>query len=846
MILRPFFITFLLATVFLGAQGQTVSLRYDQVPLNEVLLDLNTRFQVPISINADLSSQCFVSLDDDFANIEDGLKAVANHCQLELELVNDVYSFQRDKSSLDQDEDEPISYVFQGKVVDRETGEPIPFSALIVGENQLISDQHGFFSVESEEKELLVYARSLGYSSLDTMVVSNNFIQLLMTENALALEEVVILENPEEEVSHIGAYAAQFKMNDVSNQLIPGQNINAVFNNIKMFPGITSSGESLSDYLIWGSYSGQNLTLFDDIVIFNSWGINDDIGRINPLMVRNIEVFKGGYGADYGDRVGGLIRIDGKQGDTSRPTGEINISNQLAMMHVSVPLLQGSSVLQVAGRQSYFDVLDWSAEQKNPSNGAIIPQYKFQDLNVKWSTNFANGDLLQVSVIHSQDNYEGLQTAPENRRLERNIEIGSDQTGFSAKYVKQWDQTGYSTITFAQSEFNPESQINFLSTEVNEDVLRSSLWLNSIRERSLKWTHQWPLKGTFQVKVGAGTIENESFLETPAEILSESADQSLLRYFGFVHSDFQMGKSFLLKASLRGDLVGGDIYAQPRISGIWDITSRWLINASWGKYNQFISHISTLDYIGNNSNYWQVFDPETDEPVEAYHHIVGTTYKLNSLMEFNLTGYLINQDNARSLAIDRERNARMLMRESQSMGVDAMSKIKIGQQQLILGYSLNQTLERFGLNRIPDSRSYREAPQSQRHELKATGIFKIGRLNTSVSSVYGSGFPTPAPVRSEDLRVSSIRNQPAPTNPSTQSPPRVERRILYRPYWRTDVAVEYPWSMLGLDWAAGTSVINLFNYRNIRLNQSLVVPDNSTINTLGEPLTLTAYLKISF
>ncbi|MEQ9298526.1 MAG: carboxypeptidase-like regulatory domain-containing protein [Cyclobacteriaceae bacterium] len=820
-------------------QAQQYQVAYVDAPLNEVLLDLNTRYDVQISVNADLSAGCLVSLSEQFTEVDDLLAAIANVCEMELAAVNGVYSFRKmptlTEQTLASEAAETADFLYQGMVVEAQSGEPIPFASILAGNAQTTSDGQGIFTVKLPSENVRFQALSLGYNSTDTTVSSGNDLVLTMTSEALVLEEVIVEDAEVQGVTNIGQYAGHYKMNDVSNQLIPGQNVNAVFNNIKMYPGITSSGESLSDYLIWGSYTGQNLTLFDDITIFNSWGINDDIGRINPLMVKNIEVYKGGYEADYGDRVGGLIRIDGRQGNLSRPTGQINISNQLAMAHLSIPLFQKSSVLQVAGRQSYFDALDWSGELENDPNGDIIPSYQFQDINAKWTTQFSNGDRFQVSAIHSQDDYLGEERIGNgNRTFQQDTRIESTQTGVSAKYVKQWKRIGISSLTYSQSAFEPQVQVNFLSSNEELDELRSSLWLNTIKERSLMVVHQFPLKGNVQYRTGMGWVNNSSSLNTTnLEFGSGAIGNQLDRYFLYANADWQAQPNLLLKWSARADVTSERVYFQPRISAIWDAGRRLSINAAWGKYHQFINHVQVLDFLGNTSNFWQVADLVNEPAVEAYHYVLGSTYRLNDLIDVNMTGYFIDQSKATSVIISNDQTALPLERQSRSYGLDIFTKLYAKQHQLLISYALNRVDESY-LQPNGLSTANREAPQSQRHEVKAAGIFKLDHLSASITSVFGSGFP--------------LLRGPISDNASRNFNQRGRQDVIVdqEPYWRTDLAFEYAKPSTGADWAFGVSLINIFNQRNIHFNQSVIVADETAINTLGTPFTPTVYMKMTF
>ncbi len=155
--------------------------------------------------------------------------------------------------------------------------------------------------------------------------------------------------------------------------------------------------------------------------------------------------------------------------------------------------------------------------------------------------------------------------------------------------------------------------------------------------------------------------------------------------------------------------------------------------------------------------------------------------------------------------------------EAQAIGLDIFVRKRFQVHEFWISYSIGQVRERFGNQRITGP--YRLAPQSQRHEVKAAAIFTFNRVQFSATSVYGSGFPN-----------------------STIQPS--QREII--PYYRTDLAVQYEFSANHVHFETGLSILNLFNRKNVRLNQSVNVPDGAVINTLGIPFTPTVYVNVSF
>ena len=111
-------------------------------------------------------------------------------------------------------------------------------------------------------------------------------------------------------------------------------------------PGIQAAGEQSTDLLIWGSYEGQSLITFDEFTFFGLKNYNDNISVVNPFLVKTIEIYKGGFESKYGNRVGGIVNITGKNGKKNRrkdrPGLQVRLSNPVRLSHF--PFLKSSLI----------------------------------------------------------------------------------------------------------------------------------------------------------------------------------------------------------------------------------------------------------------------------------------------------------------------------------------------------------------------------------------------------------------------------------------------------------------------------------------------------------------------
>ena len=373
--------------------AQKITLNYNQEPLNEVLLELNQKYQVQISISSNLSAECLITTQKSFNSLQEALQFLAQKCGLKLTQISNVYTFSKALSTpppkpLISKKKTPPTYLFQGVILEASTGEPLPYTLISRNKGNLISDENGRFSFKSSQISEQVQFRHLSYEIADTTLQPGNTIKIQLRSSPELLEEILISSPLEVADIHLGQEVGHIKFNDINNNLVPGESTNLIFNNLKtMHPGITAAGESNADYVIWGSHAGQNHIIFDGITLFNSWGINTDLGRVNPFFIKNVEVFKGAYNVPYGDRIGGVVLIEGKSGNIQKPAIALSLSNQIASGYLNIPLFNHSTNLQLGLRKSYYQTLNLESSQ-NETDNFIEPTYDYGDFNIKLSYRF--------------------------------------------------------------------------------------------------------------------------------------------------------------------------------------------------------------------------------------------------------------------------------------------------------------------------------------------------------------------------------------------------------------------------------------------------------------------------
>ncbi|HKJ79799.1 MAG TPA: TonB-dependent receptor plug domain-containing protein, partial [Prolixibacteraceae bacterium] len=357
-VILPIVLLFLLFCLRTFAQ-ETTEIRIDvqHKPLNEVLLDLKENFALQFAYDKDLLSTYSVTVNRSFYSEEEALQYLLKGLPLQLEKSGNVFLIFPQLSQKQMARKNPFTKI-SGQVMEVQTYEPLPFSYILINDKPVQSDRQGHFSfLASADTTFDMQISHLGYFIYDTLFTGGLSKQFFLTPRVEQISEVMVEGNPVEHSTLIGDRPGKMKINHRIAPILPGYGDNSVFNLLRLMPGVMASGEQSNDLIIWGSYESHSRIQFDGFTVFGLKNFNDNISVVNPFVVKNIDVYKGGYGAKFGDRVGGVVDITGKNGNLHKPAFTFNINNTTVNSLLEVPLSERSSLL-AAYRQTYYQLYD--------------------------------------------------------------------------------------------------------------------------------------------------------------------------------------------------------------------------------------------------------------------------------------------------------------------------------------------------------------------------------------------------------------------------------------------------------------------------------------------------------
>lgn len=811
------------------AFSQEIRVHCKDEPLNRVLINLRDSYGLMVSFDDSHLSTFLVSRDQVYSSpvkaVEDLIKGLPLGCEVNRGVIT-IFTVKT--------KEKPIQYLLSGTVSDATSHESLPYSTVLINQKGLFADARGHFSyISATDSIFSVRVSSLGYYIKDTVLAGTGHIDFLLTPSVIALKEIIIQGSQVERTIQTGISPGVIRLNHKIAYYLPGSGDNSIFNLLRLQPGILAAGEQSGDLMIWGSYEGQSQVIFDGFTLYGLKNFNDNISSINPYMAKDIKLMKGIFGAEYGERVGGIADITGTDGNRLSPSFQFCLNNMTLNGFASVPL-QKKSTIMLAYRKTYYNL--YNPVEYNPSgsgrgrmsgmaNYYLIPDYDFNDLNFKYSGSGDNSNYF-LSLYRGRDRFSySYDQSGQWVNIALNYDEENTQLGASVFYGYRWKDKHTSNFTLSFSSLLTERERNVEIERMYGGHLVSNLqeqYKASINEVNGRVENKIVISERNTADMGGGLIHyyTNKISDTFRDSLT-SRQSNLQIPFLYFQNNISVNRNLTLKPGLRIDYhsLSAKAFFQPRVSVMYRIHPYVSLNMAAGIYHQFVAKNMIIDSTGNYNLVWSICDDNKIPVLNARGITAGITFSKNKFTA-SAEGYFKYTEGITRYV----RTGQGIIRyegQGNTKGMDIFIKKEFRNQTVWISYTLSKSEESFPY--FPTD-EYVTAMHDQRHEIKLTGMAKFRSFHLSANYVFGSGLPDPA-------------NLPETVSYSA-------------PYSRLDAAVTYNYSKGKFQLDAGISVLNVLNRENIKYSNYIRIPanENTTVSFYAEsvPFMPALFLKIYY
>ncbi|MBN1397720.1 MAG: TonB-dependent receptor [Bacteroidetes bacterium] len=472
--------------------------------------------------------------------------------------------------------------VVHGFIRDKSNGESLPFVTVMIRELKVgtVTNTEGFYVLPKlPEGVFTVQVSLVGYKTEEFEINTKDSSTIT---HSLELESGSLVEK---EVVVIGDRLELQQKTQTSYLTVKGPELNSVpsigeadlFRTLQVMPGVKAVSEISSGLYIRGGSADQNLILLDGTVVYNPSHLFGFFSTFNSDAIKNVELSKGGYPAEFGGRLSSVLNVTNIDGDRVKFHGKGSISLISSRLTAEGPIGNGSFFL--SGRRTYIDQIVKLAGRDKGSNA--LPLYYFYDSNGKINQDVGESDKVSIVGFIGRDN---LSYDIDKGRL--NMDMNWGNATLSTKWTHIFNPTVFSNFYATYSDYSARTTIMLGSVKSTQE--------NGIRDISIKgdinfyptndhlvkfgfWWSQYRI--TYNDKFGGDEFYN--YLTRPSQLSFYLQDEwkmsPLLTIQGGARAEYQ--------TLTHSTTIG------PRLSARYFLSENLTIKAATGVYYQYLNAI---------------------------------------------------------------------------------------------------------------------------------------------------------------------------------------------------------------------------------------------------------------
>ena len=528
--------------------------------------------------------------------------------------------------------------------------------------------------------------------------------------------------------------ATSHGLNRQEVEMLPGFGGDAV-KSLQSMPGVARP--AITDpgaIIVRGSGNYDTRFTLDGVDIPNLFHFGGVKSTYNSLGLGSIELQPGGFGAEYGGCIGGVVTLEGRGGRRDHWRTVADASFLDASFHTEGPLGENFSLL-INGRRSFIGELAELASRSNDDiNLAIAPYYWDGVLRLDYDAGGAHRFFL--TAFAGQDRMELV--FPDESSGSPEVSEATDTVGIDLvfrRFIFGWD-------AFLGDRFH-----NRLRLALGHDS-NSGHFAGEFRFEGKGPMHS--LRNDLEISLGQNLVSHvgADVLFTPYTYTvklngyaeSSLEDKQFSDVGAYADLAWEVRPGLTLKPGVRYDYYHHLDEGKPslRAQAFWDYRAGRRITAAVGSYNQAPRPIgqSTDPIYGN-----------PDLPSTTARHItLGHEWQLAEGLSLKIEGYHNQQDHVPALTDSADLNF-LADSEARMYGLELMLRKEAGDGFFgWISYSLGRSERRYardpgdGSDWRPDQ--WLPYEMDQTHHLQAVGSWDLGRGWSFGSRVqFVSGVP---------------------------------------------------------------------------------------------------------
>lgn len=721
----------------------------------------------------------------------------------------------------------------RGRVVDGKTGETLVGAIVYHTETQKGSttDENGEFAMELPTGDHRLQFSFVGLQSSDWNIrlIEDGYEEFQLFEESHAIEEVTVIGK---EADLPRSQMSMVQMSSVDIKKLPALMGEVdILKGMTMLSGVQTVGELSSGFNVRGGNTDQNLILINGSPVFNSSHLFGFLSLINPDVVENVRLFKGGMPANFGERVASVMEVGFKDGNTDqiRFYGGIGLVNSRVTM--DGPLSKNKKLTFVAGGRSSY--ANWIMKEI-PELDFARSVTQFYDVSGKMTYKFDKYNRMSLMGYVSNDEFNtSAQSVTQYGNILANLKVSNQLT-----------EKLFGDLEVAHSQYSYR-----LTDFAQQNPLESYFLDNRLIYSSAGYTARWHPSAlhkaiggikvvNYRVNPGKISPVEDSTLIVSRELPVENSLETAL----FIGDEMEISPKFSVSAGLRfsffknktttmepgdngsGDWMFSDYYFpgvpenkeekkyyagfEPRLSARYDAITNTVIKWNYQRVRQYMFQLSN-NAVVSPAETWKSASPGLKPLISdqiAFGVEKGPGLKgidFSSEVYFKYLQNLVEYKNGAQLIMNENIEDDLIPASGYSVGIELSAQKNTGRLTGSASYVLSRTKQKTNAENAEDNfweGKFYPSLYDKPHDFSLVGTYNISRRwRFSANFVYVSGRPVTLPeikykYAGEILVYYSLRNK-------------------YRmpPYHRLDVSITFDENLRRQRMWKGSWTLSVYN-----------------------------------
>ena len=767
-----------------------------------------------------------------------------------------------------------------GYVRDDATGEPVSYANVFLINTTLgtATNRDGYFVISNIPfGEYEIHATMMGYAKYKKQVdiFNNKSIRLEIRLKEKVIQTTEVLVTAERQKFERSMESSQIALDLREINSAPAFVEPDVFRTLQMLPGVQTTSDFSSALYVRGSTPDQNLIMLDGIAIYNPYHLGGIFSTFNTDAIKEADFHAGGFSARYGGRMGAILNVINREGNTEKIRGSANLSLISSKVLIEGPIpkwkdMKGSWM--ISGRRTYFDKvvkalkIPTGEKRTDGSYNYFEFPYYFYDYQIKVNLDIDQDHRLTFTRFYGDDVLDFSYEDPvqiisgDNVTVQQEFQFGLDwpwgnkTNGLTWRWIispkiiaKTFLSSSRYRFDFDLSLSETDTYTYSDSTAINYSNFNWNIY-DMIKDRTLETEVQYKLSKNHDLTGGIQlrnidfdlgikynlATQDTSFSWNPLALSNRTQETSV-----FAQDRWEVSEKLKIRGGLRltDYNLHNKIYLDPRLGIKYHFSDNIALKANWGLYHQFLTTANNQDENLRLVELW--LGIPKDKPASISEHLIGgMEYMSHKNIFYRVELYRKTFENLLTLKQDNANEFEGVSQDStinefwdtrgNSRGIELLIKKSSGRFNGWVGYTFSET------QYYTDPSGWHNPNFDRTHTLNIVGNFEInGDLELSAALTQSSGNPyTKILGRVYDWEQSLYNNSYwYPIDSYLVGEKNTER---YDDYFRIDVGMTRKGgNLFGLEYDTYWQIMNLTRHVNILSYRYRTKTDLLTGNQVG-------------